>query len=110
MQDKFSDDTQKIPGLLSQFKAVPSKRFYAKMDRSPWNRTLSFTGMALRVSAAAVMILFLVFLIPNASLFTTPPHTPTSTQFAFATETQEGISASTLTLNTTSQPSATPNP
>jgi hypothetical protein len=110
MQENNTEDNQKITNILRQFTAVPSKRFYGRMARSPWNRSLSFTKLALRVSAAAVMILFLAFIIPSASLFIAPPHTPTSTQFAFATQTQDGFSESTLALSSTPQPSTTLKP
>jgi hypothetical protein len=110
MQENYHDDTQEISNLLSKFKPVPSERFYSRMSTSPWNRKFSSARLALQISAAVVVILLLVNLIPVSSLFVAPPYTPTSTQYSLATQTHVGFSETTLTINATPQPTATPKP
>lgn len=110
MQENQSNDTQEITRLLSQFKPVPSEKFHERMTRAPWNRKVSKTRLVLQISAAALMILFLVYVIPSTFIFIAPPNTPTSTQFMLASPTQDKFTESTIDLDATLPPGATPRP
>lgn len=110
MEDNYQEESQEIIQVFSQFKPVPSERFYSRMSRAPWNRKFSASRLVFHISAAAVAVLFLVYLLPNSSIFFAPPHTPTSTQFSFATHTQSYLTETTNSLESTPPPSATPQP